>query len=604
VTAECSTSSRSGQAIPRALTSLVLLAVAAPAARADRLLFESYVGSRPAAAARIAPLIRTVFQQHGFTVDPEVLAMYFRDHRYRPGAVSPKLVDMLQRVERRAEDDFWDEKYLKVIDNLRSQILWMRQNPLVFASEPKHRETALRVLVFYALACDRQAHVLSDKPDDAAKLERIRDDTFAEVIRSFPSKVIAPRDFGEEGEKHFLRIRDQLNQAGRGKISVAVSESDAIIYINEVVQGTSKVTAGDFVPGVYRVLIVMPTGEGREYEVEVTPNQTARLLVDWSVDSLLVLDGYAGLKYRSEKEHAREAEIVHMLGQKHTNADLAATVTISYARGRFSVTGTSYETRTGKILHSGSVELTGTPSNDTMLNRLADCLVGQACIEGVLPVSHPEYTPPPEPIAVAPAPPPPAPPSTTAVRSAPAASVRSEYAAWTPTLLPAITMGVGTLVIAGGAVAYTHKHFNVNNPPSDGTDGRNPIVGVMLGGSLALGGGVYLWSRESLSASRLTAGALGVGVASVAAGVQLYLTAEKALPSEPRFIRPTATAGVVLGAAGLALTGAGLWFLHRDQSAPSSSAVAGNQRSASTSAWSPFVSAGPAQALAGCAGTF
>src|SRR5262245_12703823 len=101
-----------------ALASLLVLALLSSAARAERLLFESYVGNRPTEAARIAPLIRSVFERRGFTVDPLVLAMYFREHRYRPGAASPKLVDMLQRVERRAEDDFWEERYSKVIEDL------------------------------------------------------------------------------------------------------------------------------------------------------------------------------------------------------------------------------------------------------------------------------------------------------------------------------------------------------------------------------------------------------------------------------------------------------------------------------------------------------
>lgn len=376
------------------LALLLTFAVGMRAAHAERLLFESYVGNRPAEAARIAPLIRSVFERHGFTVDPLVLAMYFREHAYRPGLVSPKLAEMLKRTERRAEDDFWDEKYLKVIDDLRNEILWMRQNPQVFAHEPKHRETALRVLVFYALACDHQARVLVDKPDEAAKFQRLRDDTMAEVIRSYPSKIITTKDFGEEGAKLFRKIRDQINQAGRGGISVTASDPDAVIYINEIVQGTAKVNAGDFVPGIYRVLIVMPTGEGRQYEVEVTANQTARLDVDWDIDSLLVLDVWAGFKYLSEKEHAREATLVHVLAQKHTNANMAATVTVTSTRGRLTVIGTSYNTRSGKIFHSGSVELTGTPANDTMLNRLVDCLVGEPCAEGVLPVSHPEYPPP------------------------------------------------------------------------------------------------------------------------------------------------------------------------------------------------------------------
>jgi len=379
----------------RALALLIAFVIGPQAAHADRLLFESYVGNRPAEAARIMPLIRSVFERHGFTVDPLVLAMYFRDHAYRPGLVAPRFAETLKRAALKAEDDFSEEKYPKMVADLSNQILAMRQNPQIFTREPKHREFALRVLVFYALACGRQARALADKPDEAARLERLRDDTMAEVIRSFPSKIITSKDFGDEGEELFLRIRDQVNQVGRGRISVTTGDPDAIIYINEIVQGTAKVDAGDFVPGIYRVLIQMPTGEARQYEREVTANQTSRLVVDWGIDSLIILDGWVGLLYLTEKEHAREATLVHVLAEAHTNASMAATVTVRQARGHLEVIGTSYDARSGKLLHSGSVELAGSLSNDTMLNRLADCLVGELCAEGVLPVGHPEYTPPP-----------------------------------------------------------------------------------------------------------------------------------------------------------------------------------------------------------------
>lgn len=54
--------------------------------------------------------------------------------------------------------------------------------------------------------------------------------------------------------------------------------------------------------------------------------------------------------------------------------------------------------------------------------------------------------------------------------------------------------------------------------------GRDPYVGVMLGGTAVLGGSVYLWARESTSASRLSAALLGMGSTAIAAGVVLYLT--------------------------------------------------------------------------------
>jgi hypothetical protein len=125
----------------------------------------------------------------------------------------------------------------------------------------------------------------------------------------------------------------------------------------------------------------------------------------------------------------------------------------------------------------------------------------------------------------------------------------------------------------------------------------------MLGGSLVLGGGVYLWSRESFGASRLTAGLLGSGVAAVAAGLEFYLVAEEPLPSAPKYIRDTATRGIVLGAAGLAATGAGVWLLRHDR-VTTAAETSGKRQAGLRSAWAPYVSAESTQALVGCAGSF
>jgi hypothetical protein len=120
-----------GQALSLLLAAAFATEASTPA-HADRFLFESYVGNRPAEAARIAPLIRTVFERHGFTVDPLVLTMMFREHAYRPGLVAPYFAETLKRTEQRAEEMFWNEKYLKIIEDPKPHRS-TRQNSLVFA---------------------------------------------------------------------------------------------------------------------------------------------------------------------------------------------------------------------------------------------------------------------------------------------------------------------------------------------------------------------------------------------------------------------------------------------------------------------------------------
>ena len=157
---------------------LFALAIGTRTGFAEQIALESYVGNRPGDADRIAPLIRSVFDRRGFTVDPPTLRMLFREHVFRPGLVAPKFGDTLKKLSSAAENDFSDEKYAKVASDLSKLIEAMRQNPLILARDPKYRELAMRVLVYYALADGRQAQALASagKPDEATRAERIRDE--------------------------------------------------------------------------------------------------------------------------------------------------------------------------------------------------------------------------------------------------------------------------------------------------------------------------------------------------------------------------------------------------------------------------------------------
>ena len=161
-----------------------------------------------------------------------------------------------------------------------------------------------------------------------------------------------------------------------------------------MVHGTAKVEVGDIVPGTYRVLIQAPTGDSRQYDVEVAASQVARLAIDWDLDSLINVGSWVGFHFPTEKEHAREAMLVHQLAEKHTDASVAATLTITSAHGHVAVIGTSYGVQHGRLLRSGIVELPGRPADDEkQLNRLVEYIMGVPSGDGVQAVAHPEYTP-------------------------------------------------------------------------------------------------------------------------------------------------------------------------------------------------------------------
>ena len=488
---DASTRAQRGRRIlPVALVTALLAVTCAPdVALADGILFESYVGTRPAEADRIAMLVHAVFDRRGFIVDLPTLTRLFHEHAFRQGVVAPRFGEILRKQSLAGANDFSDGNFRRAADGLGKLITAMRQNALVVARDPKNRELALRALVYYALACGRLAEAQEAAPTEAERYARLRDDTMTEVIRSFPSKIITAKSFGEESELLFQRIRDQLNKAGRGKLSIAVSDPDAVIYINEIVQGTAKVEVGDLLPGVYRVLLQMSTGEARQYEVEVTANQVARLAVDWDVDSLFVVGDWVGFKYPTEKEHAREAQLVSELAKKHSNAYVAATVTIARVRGRAAVTGTSYSVISGKLLRSGRVELTGTISDERALDHLVDYLMVHAAVEGVTPVDHPEYIAPttlePEHVA-APVEPAPAPPVVeTAVTSPPPAPAPRRSHTWP---MWAAAGGAVTAFAIGGYALY--RYYGPCGRQEDLCRTYVPYAGAE--GYAALGAGVAL----------------------------------------------------------------------------------------------------------------
>jgi hypothetical protein len=371
----------------------------------------------------------------------------------------------------------------------------MRQNSLVLTRDPKNRELALRTMVFYALACGRLAKANGVMPAEAEKLTRLRDETMVEVIRSFPSKIITAKAFGVEAEELFLRLRDELDKSGRGGLSISVSDLDAVIYINEIVHGTAKVDVGDLLPGIYRVLLQMSTGESRQYDIEVTAKQVSRLAVDWDVDSLLVVGAWVGFKYPTEKEHAREAQLVRQLAQKRSNADVAATVTITHVHGRPAVIGTTYAVASGKLLQSGRVELAGTISDERTLDHLVDYMMGHATAEGVTPVEHPEYTPPPPDPApeIEDTPASPAPPSaTTAAVTATTRNRLGPAAAATPRTWPrwAAASGAAVMLAAGGYALY--KHHAPCGPGIEDRDCKVHYKYAEVNGYAAIGAGVAL----------------------------------------------------------------------------------------------------------------
>jgi hypothetical protein len=126
-------------------------------------------------------------------------------------------------------------------------------------------------------------------------------------------------------------------------------------------------------------------------------------------------------------------------------------------------------------------------------------------------------------------------------------------------------LGVGALALAGSSAWYLASPDDDHAGP-DYDDWKSPAVVAFVGGSIAVGAGVYLHLRRSSSTGAITAAMLGAGTALLLSGAMLYATDEDLYLGtgwQRPYYRDTAALGLIAGGAGFALTVAGLWSLRR-----------------------------------------
>jgi hypothetical protein len=551
----------------------VLAAPAGPAgsrARTPILVLEAYTGGRP---GEIAPLVETLneeLEQRGFAAHATTVL------KVAAGLPRPGLMDKGVTAARIAldVDNGYDlftqgtkQSYRKAIEVLKRAIEIIRRNPALIVLNTSNIDFVRKAYLTLALC---QANVGS--------AEWIV--TMLEEIRMFPTRPFPPSDYGPDDEKKFYKpAYKQAQVLGRGKLRIAAGNSQAVLFVDGQIRGIDHVELADLIAGTYQVFVQVPGTPGRQYEVEVVANDDTYLNVEPDNDCpLWASDVWVGFQFSTAAARGQEAKCAGRIATRWSGRDLVGVVGAQMRDRRLVLTGTIY-TADGTMLRSMALDvLTATP---VLLRQLA-----QLMAEGGAP-----------------------PDGITLIAGARAAPAVSEYQAdsagghwWSKP--STYLIGGGALTILGGAAVYVRSPFDQRNPLADGTDGRNPVVGVMLGGSLVLGGGVYLWSRESLSAGRLTAGAFGLGVASVAAGAQLYLTSQDPEPGLPKYIRNSSTRGVVAGIVGLSLIGTGVWLLRDQRSTDASARAAVARRPAAIASWAPFASAGSDQALLGLVGSY
>lgn len=480
-------------------------------ASADRFAIETYVGARPAEAESVMHVLRPILEARRFIARPAPLQELFVDRATRPGAADPRFdgEKWSANVEKgvnafiNASDDRDFDGVVTILEPLISNV---RRNPVVLAREPKYREAMRRALIYYALARERQgrtatAHASAATNDiDRATLSKRastaaeqRDATMAELIRSYPNRIIAAKDFGSEAEALFQRTRRELDKLGRARVEIDSGDADAVIYFNEMIEGRGKATIGDLVPGPCRVLIQTSTGDSIQYELQLIPNQTSRVSADLELDPVLVLSPWVGFNYANERQRAQEAELIVKLANG-TGAIVAATFNVSQRNGHPLVIGTYYAARDGRLVRSALVEMRGHDDIEP-LEELVKYLEGGPATDGVVPVQHPAHIPPPTPAprdgsgttepdeAADIVPPSAKPPSPNAL--VPDRDHEHRY------VLPGMVLGAG-LVAVGAGVYLGHTSSRDSNSPGPKVYSQTALSLEIAGGGVIIVGFVLL----------------------------------------------------------------------------------------------------------------
>lgn len=348
-------------------------------AMADRIALESYAGPRPAEAALVMGSLRKALQAQGYMWDPTVLASEFVDHAATD--VVPLNSYTAEGLNKDVEYGFsaWSsgnfEEAQKTFDATLAKV---RKSPLLLIRELATQDQYRRALIYAALANKRLSE--GEKANSkAAEYAAKRDALMSEEICTFPDRpIVKQQQFSGEAVALYDATRRALERDGLGTLTVRSSEGGLTMYINgaPLIQGKPL----SLIPGTYRVLVVATGGVVREYITVVKAKQTTQVVIQWDVDTSLVVQDWVGWSFVTREAQQQEAALTVKLVQGHHDIAQAATFTIAAEGKQIYVTGTLYDvTGAGKVKRRGRITLNASElaSGDERLSKLVKFLDGR-----------------------------------------------------------------------------------------------------------------------------------------------------------------------------------------------------------------------------------
>jgi hypothetical protein len=494
-------------------------AFAAP--KPPTVVLEAHIGERSADAALVMKPLLAELERYGVVARTEDIEKLLGAQLPLPGVLDEgkTAVGIAQQIDS-GLDAFNQTKYTEAEAILGSAVAQIKRNPALLVLDATNAKVTFSALVGLALA---QAK-LGRAPESVATMT---------VLLRMSSTPISRAEYGPQVEQFYRTVQKQVQALGRGSLKIAANDGRAMIFLDGQFRGMGKVALADLIPGVHAVFVQVPGSSGRQYEAEVRANDESVLDIDWQVDSALWVSGpWVGFLFASETERAKEARYASALAHRW-RGDSIVVVGTTKRKGTPVVIGTVY-LASGATARGAFVPMHAGADG---LRSLARFLVDGTVSEPLNLFSRGA-----EEISASPA------------KTEPVHPRLVPVSGW--------LAGAGVLAMIGGGAVYAVSQA------SDTTycDRRSLALGTVLGGSAALGAGVYWWLRETRASSEFTSVALGAGIASIIAGGTLYLTDEDVhlRGDQRKYYRDTATAGVVFGVAGMAMTGVGVWLWRRE----------------------------------------
>jgi len=345
---------------------LVVVAGSLPAAAENKIVLESYTGGKTEAAARqLAPLLEALARKE-FHGGYDVLGRSFESRVSRP-AITDGLPANFTALVDAAQQAFFAGKFEEAANTLGPLIDRAHANAGEFARDQSALGSLEKALTVLALSHQRMG--------DPGAMQQ----TFAELIRTFPEKVVSRGLYGAEAATAFDQAKKTLAAAGRGKLIVRSSVDTGVIFINERIQQAGTVTREELAAGDYRVFVQLPGKQlSRQHRVTVRAKETAVLDIDAEFDLVVQTSpNWTGLAFASAADRERsEIERASQFASA-IDASAVAVVGIDQVRGRPAIIGILVNRNRSAEIRRASVALEPTPSAER-LQALALFLAGEA----------------------------------------------------------------------------------------------------------------------------------------------------------------------------------------------------------------------------------